>query len=341
MSLLSQELQYPVKMAANMTLNNTTPAAGDPLAAWIMIPITITTLAANVLLITLYAKSSHLHTPFAVYIVSSASGDIAQAFTVHIHSIVTVLSIKWPFGQPFCTFILYTTWLFVSFSYHMHVLICVNRLWAVMFPAHYRHYHDQKVAIFLVTGMLVYLNLWILPGFAIHVMYYAAADGIPVCIPSYPDQLTWSNSTYVALYIVPESVILVIYPVILIRIYWRTKFHARNRAVRDVTDSTSAQRKSLPSSKQNSSGSVSIPFSIKRSRTPRAHFALLTALVLLAVACWTPVSVAYVLVSFEGLLLYNIMTPCTIVYFLDGLLNPGIFLLASREWRETMRKKFS
>ncbi|XP_055332288.1 thyrotropin-releasing hormone receptor-like [Paramacrobiotus metropolitanus] len=314
-------------MTFHNTSNETIVQSNSQYAAWIMIPVTLTTLTANILLILVYIKFGRLQTPFAVYIVSLATGDLAQTLTVHIHSIFTLMSI-WPLGQPFCTFILYTCWVFLSFSYHMHVLICTNRVWAVMFPTHYRMYHNKKVALCLVLGMLLYLNAWTLPGFVIHVLYYSGSDGSPLCIPSYPHELAWSNPNYVAMYLVPEALVLVMYPVILFKIRGKIKFRMNILP-------------SLRSSQHNTSGSLNTGNDKKHhSSAPRPHFAMLTALVMVAVMCWTPINTAYVLVYFQGILLYSLMTPCTVVFFLDALLNPMIFLIASREWRDALKKLF-
>ncbi|XP_055355848.1 5-hydroxytryptamine receptor 1D-like [Paramacrobiotus metropolitanus] len=326
-------------------------------AGWVMIPLTLATLIANILLIAVYIRFSSIRTPFAVYVISLACGDLLQTFTLCIHSTVTLLGIRWPFGRSLCILALYLSWALVSFCFHMHVLICANRLWAVTLANHYRLYHNRTVAVSCVVGIVVYINVWVLPGFGIHLRYYADGTGAFICVPDYPELNLWAHSADVALYFVPELLILVMYPVIFLKVNGKLRNRVRTGQDGSAPEFVSYTQKSAGNTRSGiTNDSMLTTKSVdgtgleERSRArqripgrpinPRRHFAILTALVIGAVLCWTPLNVAYLLIMFQSFTGYQMLAPCTLIFYLDGLLNPLIYPLASAEWREAFKKLF-
>ncbi|XP_055344675.1 uncharacterized protein LOC129592626 [Paramacrobiotus metropolitanus] len=74
-----------------------------------------------------------------------------------------------------------------------------------------------------------------------------------------------------------------------------------------------------------------------RQYNARRHFAILTALVLGAVFCWTPINVTYSLMVWNNTFNLQALAATSVIFFLDALLNPLMYPLASKEWRDAFR----
>lgn len=65
-------------------------------------------------------------------------------------------------GKPACTVYNYKTML-ESVIMHSHLLIAINRMWAVIFPMHYRRHHSRRMAICQCVATWVYVSAYMLP----------------------------------------------------------------------------------------------------------------------------------------------------------------------------------
>lgn len=189
--------------------------------AWIMTAVFFLTLIFNGMLIIAYCKYRFLRTPFGVYTISLSCGDFLQTLILGPHNVITFLRIPWPLGKFICGVVFYSAWAVVGFSLNVHLLICMNRLWAVTFPNSYRLHHNRRVAALLVLALVVYVNLWTLPGFVVYAKRYYSEEVYSkrgCSLQSPPDMVVWLQCVVTAMYLVPNVLILVIYPVIYHRV---------------------------------------------------------------------------------------------------------------------------
>lgn len=109
----------------------------------------------------------------------------------------------------------------------------------------------------------------------------------------------------------------------------------------DVVDSQKPPTEtqgSAESKRTPTSGSTAQRCSTKKSNGSPRHFLTLTLLVVNAVFCWTPVNVAYALLSWASYYDQRFLAISTLVFYLDALLNPLIYPVAAQEWRNAFRR---
>lgn len=185
--------------------------------AWIMAAVSVLTLLFNGLLIFVYFTNRSLRTPFGFYIISLAVGEFLQTVILAGPNVLSYLQVPWPLGKPICAIVFYSSWAIVGYCLNMHLIICVNRLWAVNFANHYRMHHNRRLALSLVVALLIYVNLWTLPGFVLYAEQYYSEEVYSQTgchFGGAPDLEAWLGCEIVTMYLVPNVLVMVIYPVI-------------------------------------------------------------------------------------------------------------------------------
>ncbi|XP_055356459.1 5-hydroxytryptamine receptor 6-like [Paramacrobiotus metropolitanus] len=94
-----------------------------------------------------------LRTGFNVYLIGLLSTNVFYGVLQYPSEILEALYMHWWMSRGACSLSLYNLWVLDSVTKHMHVLITVNRLWALTFPLSYRNQHNTKVACLLTVGM--------------------------------------------------------------------------------------------------------------------------------------------------------------------------------------------
>ncbi|XP_055344679.1 beta-3 adrenergic receptor-like [Paramacrobiotus metropolitanus] len=322
---------------------------------WSFVPVALCSIIANLALITVYCKTPSLRTPFGIYVVSLATVDALQSCILSLNNIATFLQIAWPYGAFYCSLVMYLGWVLIGLSNYIHLLITLNRLWAVTFPNSYRTRHNKTFACAAIIVAFAFIQVLVLPGSVVYEVRFGRYRPPYLCAFDFRQMMTWGIVASTVLNTFPNVAIMVLYPIV----YY--KVHSR---VQDSKVVLPLNRTNFPNSNAPSTKSTGISGTLpswgnansaeiaggnktnhdvaklpagRRQYNGRRHFAILTALVISAVFCWTPINVVYTLMLFD---IFNLkaLAATTLIFFLDTLLNPLMYPLASQEWRDAFKR---
>ncbi|OQV12900.1 hypothetical protein BV898_12822 [Hypsibius exemplaris] len=162
----------PVNETSLMTLNVTPPRNSTlstdqqarTIASWFILFTIFASVLFNGLLIFVYLTHAHLRTAFNVYVVNIATTEFLLALTAMPGTFIVNYYITWPYDGLACTFFAYFKLILSTAVRYGHVLVTVNRLWAVTFPMHYRNAHNKRVALAITLVMWVFVHVLSVPS---------------------------------------------------------------------------------------------------------------------------------------------------------------------------------
>ena len=102
-----------------------------------------------------------------------------------------------------------------------HALITVNRLWAVLYPVHYRENHTRRVAIILCTVMWVYVTAFKLAVLIPDALYYRRPEATFQCALNRLQQMPLITAHQIIVYDVPTLLMILAYPIVCQRQWFR------------------------------------------------------------------------------------------------------------------------
>ena len=139
-------------------------------AQWAALPkiftvATTLSILFNCLLMLVFALDRNLHTPFNVYLINLLTANLLLSTIQNPLEIINNVypTAFWP-GPTVCTFYIYAQYVLQAGVSGAHILIAVNRTWAVLHPLSYRSIHSRWTAAALCAGMWVYIHVVLLPG---------------------------------------------------------------------------------------------------------------------------------------------------------------------------------
>lgn len=133
--------------------------------------ITFLALILNGFVLAMFFKYTHLRTSFAVYIILILSSNLFQITFINTVDIYSVYYGSGHVNAAFCDAILYRSMVIVGCVVYTHVLITINRIWAISYPISYRNYHNKKTAKILCVSAWTWVHIINLPGLGIAVYY--------------------------------------------------------------------------------------------------------------------------------------------------------------------------
>ncbi|OWA50741.1 hypothetical protein BV898_15247 [Hypsibius exemplaris] len=173
----------------------------------------------NGALLMTFARDRALRTPFNVYIINLLVGNlgiILFQLPFAIEKIVTALSDgpKWVYSAHVCNLILWGSLGMPACLSGCHELIALTRLWACLYPMHFRIYHTARRAVLLCVGMWVTVSLFLLPGIIVDGLKYRKLVNTQFCIPNVKAMPVFYGLAQFLFFLLPELVILVSLPII-------------------------------------------------------------------------------------------------------------------------------
>ena len=93
-----------------------------------------------------------------------------------------------------------------------HMLIAINRMWAVSFPISYRSMHSTRTAVALCIVVWLYVHVGVGPPVIIDALYFHLPEETFGCLVNAPEQTTWEIVIEV-IYWLPQIVMLSAFPV--------------------------------------------------------------------------------------------------------------------------------
>ncbi|OWA52293.1 hypothetical protein BV898_16751 [Hypsibius exemplaris] len=215
-----------------VSINSTeslTTATWSP-ASVISSVLLVTGMAGNLILLYGFSRDRvTLITPFNVYIVNLLLADLLDILFQYPFDIVNGLYPRWDLGERLCTVYMYGVWVGGAATTNAHLLIAVNRIWAVSWPHSYHHRHSIRTATVICCAMwlLAYVTVW--PWVILDALFYRLPVETNGCMVNQPGQFIYSCFVEIGVYDCPNAVILMVLPVVMRTMWLRKRWQRRPR----------------------------------------------------------------------------------------------------------------
>ncbi|XP_055348560.1 alpha-2 adrenergic receptor-like [Paramacrobiotus metropolitanus] len=233
---------------------------------------------------------------------------------------------RWFLSHAACAFYIYQIWVFCPVAMHMHVLITLNRLWAIYFPVSYKNIHSERVAVLMCAGVALYCHVICLPVVVMDLMYYHLPEKQYGCLLNATAQSTFTSVVAVISQFIPVVIVVGAYPFLWYKHLKRKKIGLANPSRRDTIFVTNIDTK-LAFRKIEASSS--------------RPFVVLTLLTVSVLVCWTPDQTAWTISCFTAVndspgLRYT----TSVLFTLQAALDPILFALSLRTFRNMLCRTF-
>ncbi|OQV25512.1 hypothetical protein BV898_00452 [Hypsibius exemplaris] len=315
----------------------------------------------NSTLLLLLVRVSTLRTSFNVYLINLLVANLICVMISYPMDLMTNLnSMKWLIGNAACTAYLYNVIVLQAGIFHCHLLIAVNRIWAVVHPISYRSIHSVRTACCLCLVMWVYVHVVAAPEFILDALYYRQPVETYGCFINMEVLATYDLIAEILFFNLPHLIMVLALPIVWVaKARQRQGSLARSNVVRparwdearrlaglqlklrrggvdegqhtnQVTDSTNYRH---GTTKEVQDTKVALPTPPMVRRKSHGYF-LLTLLTLSVLICWTPIDVYYLLKSirhdFNVPLFYQV---AEILFSLQTTMDPLVFFFAMKHLR--------
>ncbi|XP_055348114.1 alpha-2B adrenergic receptor-like [Paramacrobiotus metropolitanus] len=350
---------------SQMTPNATTPTdytsallnvsifstVSPPAAQWTAVPIFtliifLLVLLVNATVLYVFYANPHLRTPFTIYLINLFSANIIIALLQNPLDVLFELYGRWTFGHVACSLYLYGSYAVSGGTMVCHVVISANRIWAIVFPLHYRLHHSKRVAVWICVGIWGYVHVLIVPGLVMDGLWYRQPLEKLGCQVNMETQTAWSGAVHWLIYNIAEIFVVGAYPFI-----WY--FRKKSRKVTNLSDSKPSSKPSdeanttlprvdtiisletmappaPPKPRSDRARAYSMTITIIKQKENTHAFTMLTFLTCSVALCWTPIMVFYGLAPYMGFppVFYPLARG---IYALQAVADPIVFTLALRE----------
>ncbi|XP_055346136.1 uncharacterized protein LOC129593716 [Paramacrobiotus metropolitanus] len=350
-SFLNISFMYVNSSGANDTGNGT---AGEVqmvfnFAGISTIILLFLTVFLNVLVLFLFYRIGNMtRKPFNVFMVNLIATDLLYCVWEDVFDIgINIWPNYWMNKTPaICSVYLYANYTLQAMACNAHMLITINRLWAIIFPISYKS--NQKVSVFVAicAAEWIYVHVVVFPGFFIDMLYYRKDLYETGCGLNSEAQQAWSAASMILLLDVPLSIIVGAYPFILY------KHQRRQNELRRLHPTQVTQTNHVSNSKAGHQGQISHSQHVdpeegastvatangnkKMGRKVALQpMLILTLLTISVVICWTPNATFYMYYAFnESNDTFAPLQPYIIFLFnVQILMDPLLFLVALSDLR--------
>ncbi|GAV04861.1 hypothetical protein RvY_15073 [Ramazzottius varieornatus] len=255
---------------------------------------------------------------FNIYLINLTISNLAYSVTILPFDIVSSVHINWPLGYGACLLFQYSIWAIHGCIIHSHILLTLNRLWAVFLPVHYHRAQVKhfRVAVVVCLCMWVYVNLVAVPGLTITKIVFERSPCF-LDIPSHPRY--WQ----VAQGLLYDSTLAFL--ALAIPVVWYKRRHRRRNRVVSAMNAPHPTHSRTVQSFQQSTQQVSKETQAQMERrvvNERSYFQVWLVLTSVTVLCWAPLIVFYATAVFSGTVLQELMEAGTALYSLTPLIDP-------------------
>ena len=112
----------------------------------------------NMLIVVAYIRTRTLRSSFMVYVIQLTLSEIILILIVLPGNFVRGYYGYWPLGEQLCCAFSYFSQILASGMRYGHVLITLNRFWAIYFPISYRAHHSRRFARLTVVSMWCFVH---------------------------------------------------------------------------------------------------------------------------------------------------------------------------------------
>ncbi|XP_055356348.1 probable G-protein coupled receptor 19 [Paramacrobiotus metropolitanus] len=161
----------------NTTAQNASHAASTP-PGWTPLLLTSTVIACacflfNVIVLVVQLLPQTRFTSFTNYLIAISVGNVLWLIGVRPLSIYSAVTGVWPGGYAVCATFSYFQFVESQIPVFVHVLICINRVWAITYPVSYRRRHNFKMAVLSCLAVLAYVHVPQFARFVLEYFYYS------------------------------------------------------------------------------------------------------------------------------------------------------------------------
>lgn len=306
----------------------------------------------------IFLKERHLRTAFNVYLMFLMISNMTFALLHHPLQVVELVAPKGWMGTRWCSLFQYSQNLFLGVEAYSHLLITVNRMWAISHPLSYRRLISTRAAIFSCIGALVYVHGILLYGFITDEMYYRLPLALYGCVTYRKIFDPWKSVTTLLVLDLPVVIILLAYPYI----WWmrrrRNKIHQNLLTATNIPadnelsiwqthEAEGGRKESFAVSgyrNRKSKGLLSnAEATVKSTLTKSRAFTVLTLMTLSIFCCWLPITI------FGNILVFidvSTVTVLAVVPYVSAISNfqavadPIFFVIVMDDLRVAVRKSF-
>ena len=262
------------------------------------------------------------------------SANVAYTMLANPLNIISYLHESWTLGRFLCTFHQYALWVLQGQTMHFHLLITINRIWAITFPLSYRNCHSKKVAYIITFAAIVYVHLFCVPGVLVEVAYSrldlekfgCSFDGKPI--------ESWQKTVMIIIYDMPIFLMGAVYPFLW---YKQKKINAAVSAhLHQSRKGSHIEMDHISTSGPRKYGSEHG----ERKSSSRKSFVVLTALTMSEIICWSPLHGYYTAVTFfrvENNLFRNI---AEVMFSLQAVFDPILIVITMGDLRRKVLSFF-
>ncbi|XP_055351074.1 alpha-2B adrenergic receptor-like [Paramacrobiotus metropolitanus] len=295
-------------------------------ARWTVLPaleviICISGLIGNSLVLGIFIKRGMLKQPFHIYLGNLLTANIIWLIFQIPLDVTNQIYPVWFLGNAACAIYQYAINVPGGVTTNTHLLIALNRIWAVQSPLTYAHHHSRSFALgaCIVVWILAY-GMGV-PGIVLHA--YNTPDYPDNCqLSTAPAVSQWLLTIQIIIYDIPNVLMLAFYPFLV----WKRQQRNRIRQQRKAPTNTSINAIAQPSSV----GTTAAPSDKKTGRSSENYkgFILLTFLTAGVMLCWTPCNVIYTAGGFIDVSTWTLSTQISLFLFdLLPVVDPIMFAL--------------
>ncbi|XP_055344032.1 uncharacterized protein LOC129592091 [Paramacrobiotus metropolitanus] len=324
---------------SNRTLSNSTikcvegsPDAGDPsgLNAIQIVTLTICFMAicSNLILLSLFCDRHVWQRSFGVYLIILAVGNIINSILQN-GLILMVKNVLSPEDDSlFCSVHMTLRLIVTAYVPFIHVLICANRIWALVYPYSYRARHTFRLAISACVVAAIVIVGFVIPATVVDALHGRTPSLNEFCRMNFSneDLVKWTYSFNIISLFIPESIILLTCPFLL-----RKRAIPLNRM--RVTPSGMSPR----GIKRSTDNDVIDGHDVSRNgsalrKHPRQNYRILALLTVSVFICWTPVNVYYVLPNLTSHTRF--FQIANVVKLVHSAIDPVLFIASIDDLKE-------
>ncbi|GAV01023.1 hypothetical protein RvY_11799 [Ramazzottius varieornatus] len=320
--------------------------------------VTQEALVTNGLLVYLFARYRSVRTPFNVYAVNLCLSNLGYLSFLYPTSLYN----EWrptssPPSKAFCVFHRFTIHGFRPVIVHTHLLVALNRLWALAAPVSYRNYHRSDSLLrpsLICLSIWLYVELFILPGIVIDALsppslYETVHCSANSCGPNW-----YLNTGLFLIYDAPLVLFLLIYPVIFAIIFSTSRLRPGHvssiQHPTNQTENTATHDGDNHTLRPTSHGEHPVPVTAVTTNSKAscfgrlAHqsgrqFMMLTLLTFNVVISLFPAQLYYTLITF-GLNPSGMFAVVGTLYALGCIFDPILFFISVTTFKEAFRQMF-
>ncbi|XP_055341859.1 probable G-protein coupled receptor No18 [Paramacrobiotus metropolitanus] len=254
-------------------------------------------------------RTTSVSSSFKPYIANLLLANLSLAVFENPLDILLELSCQhWTLSWAICDLYLYCNYVITAWAIHAHLLITVNRLWALVFPYSYRDQHIISTSFLFIGGALVYVHIWSVPGLVLDSVFYRSMND--ECEVNNDAQRTWALALQICLFLAPIVFVAGAYMYIIDRQRMRWKTRPGTREAPLSQKPTDGKSSDPPAAQKNT-----------RQQNNQA-FLILTLLTCSVVITWTPYQVCQLLQILDMTVADDVIGALDVLWIIQSVLDP-------------------